>query len=131
MIVGIPKEIKNNENRVGLTPAGVKELVKHGHTVYVQRSAGENSGFSDEEYINYGANILPTIEDVYAIAEMIVKVKEPIEPEYELIKENQLIFTYFHFACDEGLTLAMKKNKAVCLAYETVQLSTPASHTNE
>ena len=123
MIVGIPKEIKNNENRVGLTPAGVKELVKHGHTVYVQRSAGENSGFSDEEYINYGANILPTIEDVYAIAEMIVKVKEPIEPEYELIKENQLIFTYFHFACDEGLTLAMKKNKAVCLAYETVQLS--------
>ena len=93
MIVGIPKEIKINENRVGLTPAGVKELVKHGHTVYVQRSAGENSGFSDEEYINYGANILPTIEDVYAIAEMIVKVKEPIEPEYELIKENQLIFT--------------------------------------
>ena len=122
MIVGIPKEIKNNESRVGLTPAGVKELVKRGHTVYVQHTAGENSGFSDQEYIDYGAKILPTIADVYAIADMIVKVKEPIEPEYELIKEGQLLFTYFHFACDETLTLAMKQRKAVCLAYETVQL---------
>ena len=122
MIVGIPKEIKNNESRVGLTPAGVKELVKRGHTVYVQHTAGENSGFPDQEYIDYGAKILPTIADVYAIADMIVKVKEPIESEYELIKEGQLVFTYFHFACDEKLTLAMKERKAVCLAYETVQL---------
>ena len=122
MIVGIPKEIKNNESRVGLTPAGVKELVKRGHTVYVQHTAGENSGFSDQEYIDYGAQILPTIADVYAIADMIVKVKEPIEPEYELIKEGQLLFTYFHFACDETLTKAMQERKAVCLAYETVQL---------
>ncbi len=122
MIVGIPKEIKNNESRVGLTPAGVKELVKRGHTVYVQHTAGENSGFPDQEYIDYGAKILPTIADVYAIADMIVKVKEPIESEYELIKEGQLVFTYFHFACDETLTLAMKERKAVCLAYETVQL---------
>ena len=116
MIVGIPKEIKNNESRVGLTPAGVKELVKRGHTVYVQHTAGENSGFPDQEYIDYGAKILPTIADVYAIADMIVKVKEPIESEYELIKEGQLVFTYFHFACDEKLTLAMKERKAVCLA---------------
>lgn len=122
MIVGIPKEIKNNESRVGLTPAGVKELVKRGHTVYVQHTAGENSGFPDQEYIDYGAKILPTIADVYEIADMIVKVKEPIESEYELIKEGQLVFTYFHFACDETLTLAMKERKAVCLAYETVQL---------
>ena len=85
MIIGIPKEIKNNENRVGATPAGVKELVKHGHTLYVQHTAGEGSGFPDEEYVAAGAVILPTIEDVYAIAEMIIKVKEPIEPEYGLV----------------------------------------------
>ena len=122
MIVGIPKEIKNNENRVGMTPAGVAELVKDGHTVYVQHTAGEGSGFADAEYEAVGATILPTIADVYAIAEMIVKVKEPIEPEYALIKEGQLLFTYFHFASDEELTYAMIKSKAVCLAYETVQL---------
>ena len=85
MKIGIPKEIKNNENRVGATPAGVSELVRHGHEVYVQHTAGEGSGFSDEEYEKAGAKILPTIEDVYAIGEMIVKVKEPIEPEYKLV----------------------------------------------
>ncbi len=122
MIVGVPKEIKNNENRVGVTPAGVKELVKNGHNVYVQHSAGEGSGFPDEEYIAAGATILPTIEDVYAKAEMIVKVKEPIAPEYPLIREGQVLFTYFHFACDRALTDAMMKAKAVCIAYETVQL---------
>ena len=122
MIVGVPKEIKNNENRVGATPAGVKELVKNGHTVYVQHTAGEGSGFSDDEYVAAGASILPTIEDVYAKAEMIIKVKEPIAPEYPLIRENQVVFTYFHFACDLALTEAMMKAKAVCIAYETVQL---------
>ncbi|MCM1504275.1 MAG: alanine dehydrogenase [Muribaculum sp.] len=122
MIVGVPKEIKNNENRVGVTPAGVKELVKNGHTVYVQHTAGEGSGFPDDEYIAAGASILPTIEDVYAKAEMIVKVKEPIAPEYPLIREGQVLFTYFHFACDRALTDAMMKAKAVCIAYETVQL---------
>lgn len=121
MIIGVPKEIKNNENRVGMTPAGTKELVKHGHTVYVQHTAGENSGFSDDEYIAMGAKILPTIEDIYQIAEMIVKVKEPVEPEYDLIRENQLVFTYFHFASDETLLHAMIKSKAICLAYETVR----------
>ena len=123
MIVGVPKEIKNNEFRVGMTPAGVSELIKNGHTVYVQKSAGEGSGFADADYEAVGATILPTIADVYAIAEMIVKVKEPIEPEYKLIREGQLIFTYFHFACDRALTDAMIAQKAVCLAYETVQLA--------
>ncbi len=123
MKVGIPKEIKNNEFRVGMTPAGVSELIKNGHTVYVQKSAGEGSGFADADYEAVGAKILPTIADVYAIAEMIVKVKEPIEPEYKLIREGQLLFTYFHFACDRALTDAMIAQKAVCLAYETVQLA--------
>lgn len=122
MIIGVPKEIKNNENRVGLTPAGAYELVKRNHEVYVQTDAGIGSGFSDEEYIDAGAKILPTIDAVYKIAEMIVKVKEPIEQEYPLIKENQLLFTYFHFASHRPLTDAMIKSKSVCLAYETVEL---------
>lgn len=121
MIIGVPKEIKNNENRVGLTPASVQEYVKRGHNVYVQATAGNGSGFSDEMYVGAGAQILPTIEDVYSIAEMIIKVKEPIEPEYGLIKENQLLFTYFHFAASEALTNAMIKSKSICLAYETVE----------
>lgn len=121
MIIGIPKEIKNNENRVGLTPAGAQEFVKHGHTVYVQATAGVNSGFHDSEYEKVGAKILPTIEEVYAIAEMIVKVKEPIAPEYSLIKKDQVVFTYFHFASSEPLTKAMIESGAICIAYETVE----------
>lgn len=121
MIIGVPKEIKNNENRVAVTPGGVAEFVKHGHTVYVQATAGEGSGFSNEEYKEAGATILATIEEVYAIAEMIVKVKEPIESEYKLIKKDQLLFTYFHFASHEPLTNAMIASGAVCLAYETVE----------
>ncbi|MEM8527454.1 MAG: alanine dehydrogenase [Bacteroidota bacterium] len=122
MIIGVPKEIKPDENRVGLTPAGAFELSKRGHRVYVQSTAGEGSGFSDEEYVEAGAEMLPTIEAVYEAAEMIIKVKEPIAPEYDLIKEDQLLFTYFHFASSEPLTKAMIKQKAVCLAYETVEL---------
>ena len=121
MIIGVPKEIKNNENRVALTPAGASELIKHGHTLYVQKTAGEGSGFSDSEYQAAGATILNTIEEVYAIAEMIIKVKEPIESEYSLIKKDQLLFTYFHFASYEPLTHAMIERGAVCLAYETVE----------
>ena len=121
MIIGLPKEIKNNENRVALTPGGVAELKKHGHMVYVQASAGIGSGFKDAEYEAAGATILPTIEEVYGIAEMIVKVKEPIQSEYSLIKEDQLLFTYFHFASSEELTRAMIERKAICLAYETVE----------
>jgi len=123
MIIGVPKEIKNNENRVALTPAGAMELTSHGHEVYIQSTAGVGSGFSDEEYKSAGANILPTIEATYDIAEMIMKVKEPIEAEYGLIKEDQLVFTYFHFASYEPLTKAMIASKSVCLAYETVELS--------
>ena len=123
MIIGVPKEIKNNENRVAVTPGGVQEFVKHGHTVYVQHTAGNGSGFSDEQYKQAGAHILNTIEDVYGIAEMIVKVKEPIESEYALIRENQLLFTYFHFASYEPLTHAMIKSGAICLAYETVEVN--------
>lgn len=122
MRIGIPKEIKNNENRVGMTPAGVAELIKHGHEVYVQHTAGEGSSFPDSQYEKVGATILPTIEDVYATADMIVKVKEPIEPEYKLVKKGQLVFTYFHFACEKALTEAMINSGAICLAYETVQL---------
>jgi len=122
MIIGVPKEIKNNENRVALTPAGVAEMVKNGHAVYVQATAGMGSGFSDEDYIHAGAKMLPTIEDVYAIAEMIMKVKEPIASEYKLIKKDQILFTYFHFASGEPLTMAMIESGSICLAYETVEM---------
>lgn len=122
MIIGVPKEVKNNENRVALTPAGVAEMKKAGHTVFVQIQAGLGSGFTDEAYTQAGAELLPSIEAVYEKAEMIIKVKEPIELEYSLIKENQLLFTYFHFASSEQLTRAMIERKTICLAYETVEM---------
>ena len=121
MIIGIPKEIKNNESRVGMTPAGVFELSKYGHKVYIQRGAGEGSGFSDEDYKKVGAIILDTIGQVYALSEMIVKVKEPIKEEYGYIQKDQVVFTYFHFASSETLTQAMIDQKAICIAYETVE----------
>jgi alanine dehydrogenase len=126
MKIGIPKEIKNNESRVALTPSGAKTLVQHGHTVMVETHAGENSGFTDLQYIKAGAEIIPTAAEVYAAAEMIMKVKEPIACEYKLIHPNQLVFTYFHFASGKELTMAMIESKAVCLAYETVE---KADHT--
>lgn len=122
MIIGVPKEIKNNENRVAVTPAGAAELVKAGHTVYVQNTAGLGSGFCDTDYEAAGATMLPSIEEVYAIAEMIIKVKEPIEQEYKLVKKGQILYTYFHFASSEPLTNAMIASGAICLAYETVEL---------
>ncbi len=122
MIIGLPKEIKNNENRVALTPSGVHTLVANNHRVYVETDAGKNSGFDDETYQNAGAIILEKPEEVYAIADMIMKVKEPIPQEYALIKPKQLVFTYFHFASNEELTRAMINSRAVCLAYETVEL---------
>ncbi|MEP5612211.1 MAG: alanine dehydrogenase [Cyclobacteriaceae bacterium] len=121
MIIGVPKEIKNNENRVALTPSGVVEFAKRGHEVYVQSTAGDGSGFEDGDYVAAGAQMLPTIEATYEKAEMIMKVKEPIEPEYKLCKKDQLLFTYFHFASYEPLTNAMIESGAVCLAYETVE----------
>ncbi|MCH2218487.1 MAG: alanine dehydrogenase [Flavobacteriales bacterium] len=121
MKIGVPKEIKNNESRVGMTPAGVFELVKRGHDVFIQDLAGVGSGFSNHDYEDVGATILNTIQAVYDIAEMIVKVKEPIEVEYDLIKPDQIVFTYFHFASSEALTRAMIKSNAICIAYETVE----------
>jgi alanine dehydrogenase len=123
MKIAVPKEIKNNENRVSLTPAGVVEFIKNGHEVFVQANAGLNSGFSDEMYEAVGAKITPSIEETYAVGEMIIKVKEPIEEEYDLIKEGQIIYTYLHLAASEQLTKALIKSKAVCLAYETVELA--------
>ena len=121
MKIGLPKEIKPNENRVALTPGGVKDLVKRGHLVMVQRTAGEGSGYSDLDYSAAGGQLLDSIEQVYSNADLIVKVKEPIEKEYSLIREGQTVFTYFHFASSKPLTEAMIKQKAVCIAYETVE----------
>lgn len=121
MKIGVPKEIKNNENRVGLTPAGAHELVKRDHTVYIQSSAGNGSGFSDDDYTSVGATLLPTAREIYQSSDMIVKVKEPIDEEYNLIQKNQVVFTYFHFASNETLTKAMIRQGATCIAYETVE----------
>ena len=123
MIIGIPKEVKANENRVSMTPGGVMELRRCGHEVIVQKTAGENSGFTDSEYLSVGAQLAETAKEVYDKADMIVKVKEPIEQEYPLIKENQIVFTYLHFASSEKLTKAMIQSKAICIAYETVEKS--------
>jgi len=121
MKIGVPKEIINNESRVALTPSGVQVMTQNGHAVYIENNAGVNSGFSNDQYIRAGANILATANEVFEIADMIMKVKEPIAVEYDLIRPNQLLFTYFHFASNETLTRAMIASKAVCLAYETVE----------
>lgn len=122
MKIGIPKEIKTLESRVAMTPAGVYSFVANGHVVYVQTQAGVNSGFSDEAYTKAGALILETAKEVFDMADMIMKVKEPLASEYELIRENQIVFTYFHLAASEELTRAMIARKAICIAYETVEL---------
>ncbi len=124
MIIGVPKEIKTNENRVALLPGGAESLVSHKHTVLVEKGAGLGSGFSDEQYVKAGAQIIPTADEVWAKAEMIMKVKEPIKPEWPRMRKDQVIFTYFHFAADEELTKAHMASGAVCIAYETVQLDT-------
>ncbi len=121
MIIGIPKEIKESEHRVGMTPSGVQTLIQNGHIVYVQNSAGHGSGYSDDDYLNVGANFLKTIEEIYDISEMIIKVKEPLKKEYSLIKKGQIIYTYFHFASSLELTNAMIDSKSICIAYETVE----------
>lgn len=120
MIIGVPREIKNNENRVGMTPAGVELLTRAGHTVHIENDAGVASGFTNEMYEGVGASILQTAADVYGESEMIVKVKDPIEPEYDLIREGQILFTYFHFAASEELTGAIIRSRSVAIAYETV-----------
>ena len=121
MIIGIPKEIKDSEHRVGMTPSGVQTLIQNGHDVYVQNAAGQGSGYSDKDFSNVGAKLLKTIEDIYIISEMIIKVKEPLKKEYSLIKKGQIIYTFFHFASSLELTKAMIDSKSVCIAYETVE----------
>jgi alanine dehydrogenase len=121
MKIGVPKEIKRHEARVGVTPAGALALVNAGHQVCIQTEAGLLSGFNDDEFISVGCKVVNTIAEVYDFAEMIIKVKEPIQEEYTLIKKDQLLFTYFHFASSETLTIAMIDSGAICLAYETVE----------
>ncbi len=121
MNIGIPKEIKPQENRVAIQPGGVLTLVQHGHKVLVQKNAGLGSGFSDEEYIKAGAMIESDVDALWTSSEMIIKVKEPIEEEYNRINEGQILFTYFHFAADKILTQAIIDSKCVSIAYETVE----------
>ena len=122
MHIGVPKEIKTNENRIALVPAGAEALIREGHQVFIEKGAGEGSGFPDELYTDVGATILATAEEVWAEAEMIMKVKEPIRPEWPRIREGQVLFTYFHYAADEDLTKALVDTNSVSIAYETVEL---------
>lgn len=122
MRIGCPKEIKAQEGRVGLTPAGADALARAGHDVYLEKNAGIASGFTDDEYVAVGARILDTAKDVYAISEMIIKVKEPLKQEYDLLQEGQILFTYLHLAPDPEQTEALLKKKVTGIAYETVQL---------
>lgn len=122
MIVGVPKEVKISESRVSTTPAGVAEYVSHGHSVIVEANAGAGSGFADGEYHRAGARIAGTAAEVFGEADMIVKVKEPIEQEYDLLRPGQILFTYLHLAADEPLTRALMRNRVASIAYETVQL---------
>ena len=122
MLVGVPKEIKNNENRVAMTPAGVHELTQRGHKVLIEKSAGVGSGFSDDDYKKAGAEIAPDAAKVWAEAEMIVKVKEPIEPEYKLMRKGQVLFTYLHLAASRPCTDALLASGTTAIAYETVQI---------
>lgn len=122
MIIGVPKEIKNNENRVALVPSGVKALKARGHSVLVQTNAGAGIGISDDEYRKAGANIVESPKEVFSKSEMIVKVKEPLPEEYGLLRENQILYTYLHLAPAPQLTKALMERKVVAIAYETIQL---------
>lgn len=122
MVVGVPREIKADENRVALVPAGAEALVRRGHEVLIEQAAGDGSGFPDEAYVAVGAEIVESPDEVWARSEMIVKVKEPIEPEYERMRPDQVVFTYFHFAADERLTREVIDRGIVAIAYETVEL---------
>ncbi|MFQ5752407.1 MAG: alanine dehydrogenase, partial [bacterium] len=121
MIVGVPKEIKTNENRVALIPVGVELLETHGHSVLIETNAGLGSGFTDQDYLNAGAKIVVDPSEIYGQADMILKVKEPLPQEYGLIRQGQIIFTYFHFAASQELTMAIMDSKCIAIAYETVQ----------
>ncbi|MCL6478638.1 MAG: alanine dehydrogenase [Peptococcaceae bacterium] len=121
MIIGVPKEIKDNENRVAITPAGVEAMVNAGHEVVIETNAGAGSGISDHQYVAAGARILPDHKEVFSAADMVMKVKEPLPAEYDLFKEGQVLFTFLHLAPDPELTKALLKKKVVGIAYETIQ----------
>lgn len=123
MIIGVPKEIKNNENRVALTPRGIRELVSNGHTVLVEKYAGNGSGFTDEQYLQVGAKVVATSKEVFDGSDIIVKVKEPLASEYDLFKQGQNLFTYLHLAANAELTEALLRKEITGIAYETVQLT--------
>lgn len=122
MKIAVPKEIKNNENRVGLVPSGARQLVQDGHEVYVQHNAGMGIGITDEEYIKAGAKIVNTLEEAFAVGEMIIKVKEPQPNEIALLKPHHILYTYLHLAADKPQTEGLMKSGATCIAYETIQL---------
>ena len=124
MRIGVPKEIKTNENRIALVPAGAEALVAAGHEVVIEKGGGDGSGFTDQDYLDVGAKVNPDVDAVWAGADMIIKVKEPIAPEWKRMKKGQVVFTYFHFAADEPLTRAHMDAGATCIAYETVELAT-------
>ena len=122
MKVGVPKEVKNHEYRVAITPIGVHELTAHGHEVYIEKDAGEGSSIHDDEYVAAGARILDSADDVWGTADMVLKVKEPVAEEYHRMREGQLLFTYLHLAADKPLTDELLKRNVTAIAYETVQL---------
>ncbi|MFW6287296.1 MAG: alanine dehydrogenase [bacterium] len=123
MRIGIPKEIKNNENRVAITPAGVKTLIDNGHNILIEDNAGIGSGISNHDYISAGAEIINDVKELYNLSEMIMKVKEPLKEEYEYFHEGQILFTYLHLAAERELTEALMQKKVISIAYETIQLA--------
>ena len=122
MLIGVPSEIKAQESRVGLTPASVKELVNHGHKILVQDQAGVGAGFENIDYESAGAKIVREASDIFNDVEMIIKVKEPLQNEVEMLRENQILFTYLHLAASPELTAGLITSKAICIAYETVPM---------
>jgi alanine dehydrogenase len=123
MKVGVPREIKNHEYRVAITPAGVRELASHGHEVYVEKDAGTGSSFEDDAYVAAGATIIPDPDEVWRLADMVLKVKEPIAEEYHRMRPGLVLFTYLHLAADKACTQALLENGVTSIAYETVQLA--------
>ncbi len=123
MLIGVPKEILDQEYRVSITPAGVYALVSQGHTVYVEDNAGIGSGISNEDYVTAGATLLKSIQEIYSASDMILKVKQPLKNECKLLQSHQIIFTFLHLAADKELTMDLCRSKASCIAYETIELS--------
>src|SRR4051794_790584 len=123
MIIGVPKEIKEQEQRVALLPSAATQLTRRGHSMLVQKNAGIGSGYADEEYVKAGAEIVPEAKDLFARADLVVKVKEPLEAEFPLLRKGQILFTYLHLAASKPLTEALLKSGVTAVAYETIQVN--------